>query len=336
MPKTFSIAEQSIHFLTRDHVGPTLEPVSNTFSWRGADLSGRPEAWRQPVEDWVFEEFEVAARAHHGRDLRDVDLADLRTPGLEKVLENLEQAISRGLGFTVLRGVPVGYWPAATTELFLWAVAQGLGTPGVQNPRGDLIGRVSDTGADERDPMVRNYATNREFRFHCDAADAVGLLCIRPARRGGTSKVASSVTVFNELLRLRPDLAARMFEPMLLDARNEQPEGIPPYAPVVPLAYDGEQLRTFYISDYFRSVERFDDVELDRAACELFDLYEELAGSEEIGLRFELEPGDFEVLNNHVMLHARDEFEDDPGDPGRLLLRILVSRMTNSSNGPST
>jgi alpha-ketoglutarate-dependent taurine dioxygenase len=54
------------------------------------------------------------------------------------------------------------------------------------------------------------------------------------------------------------------------------------------------------------------------------DLYEQVAADPAVGLAFKLRPGDIQILNNHVTLHARSAFEDEPGRE-RLLLRFLVS-----------
>lgn len=320
-----TVAQQSIHFLTRTHVGMPEVAVPGARAWFADDLRRQSELWLDTIPTDVLSRFEAHVDGLDDHALLSQSAEDLAVPGLDQLVNDLRRRLRDGPGFALLRGVPVDVWSPGTTRHFLWAIAQLLGIPGMQNPRGDVIGEVRDTAADDLDPLARNYMTNKEFRFHCDAADIVGLLCVRPANSGGRSKVASSVTVFNELRRIRPDLAARLFEPILLDARNEQSPGMPPYAPVVPLAYDGSTLRTFYISDYFRSVDRFPDVEIDEQTRDLLDIYEAIAGREDICLQFDLQPGDFEVLNNHTMLHAREPFVDEHPDATRLLLRVLVS-----------
>ncbi len=60
--------------------------------------------------------------------------------------------------------------------------------------------------------MARLYRSAKGIAFHCDAADVVGLLCLRAAKQGGQSRIASSVYVFDELLRTSPDLAPELFE----------------------------------------------------------------------------------------------------------------------------
>lgn len=242
-----------------------------------------------------------------------------------EAVDNWRRELLDGRGFVLLSGAPVHQWSLDRAKMFMQLLGACFGRLGLQSSRSDhLIAEVRNTGAALRDPFSRNYITDREFRFHCDAADLLGLLCVRKARSGGLNKLASSVTVYNVLQRRRPDLAKRLFAPVYLDLRNEQAPGAPAYAEVVPCAYAEGALRTFYISDYFRSVDRHGDIELPADYFELFDLYEEIADHGDISVRVDLDPGDILLINNHVMLHARTAFEDEPGAE-RLLLRFLAS-----------
>ncbi len=53
-------------------------------------------------------------------------------------------------------------------------------------------------------------------------------MCLRKARRGGLSCVANAVTIYNELVRTRPDLAESLFQPLPYDLRGEQAPGAKP------------------------------------------------------------------------------------------------------------
>ena len=85
---------------------------------------------------------------------------------------------------------------------------------------------MTDLGEDAAKPLVRLYRTAADIGWHCDLADVVGLLCLRTARRGGASRIVSSVAVYDELLRRRTDLVDRLYEPFALDTRDEQGEVI--------------------------------------------------------------------------------------------------------------
>jgi hypothetical protein len=89
----------------------------------------------------------------------------------------------------------------------------------------------------------------------------------------------------------------------------------------------GGMLRTFWHGDYFRSVERHPEAPrftpLER---ELLDRYEAIASSPDLYLDMQFERGDIQLLSNHLALHARTAYEDDP-DPARRrhLLRLWLS-----------
>lgn len=232
-------------------------------------------------------------------------------------------SLSHGRGFVLIKGLPVDDWDTRRAETFFWCFGQHLGTPGLQNPQGDLLGHVTDTGDAATDPMVRLYRTAANINYHCDGADVVGLLCLRTADRGGASRIASSVTVFNELLQSRPDLAERLCADIRMDRRNEERPGELPWAVLQPACFDGAQLRTFYHSDYFRSVVRHvGPLPPDEQA--LYDHYEEIAERTDIRFEMQFEPGDIQLLSNHTVVHARTAYEE--GARGqRHLLRLWLT-----------
>ena len=64
-----------------------------------------------------------------------------------------------------------------------------------------------------------------QLRFHTDRCDVVGLLCVRQAVEGGVSKLASSATVYNEMLKRRPDLHALLCKPIPRSRFGEEAGG---------------------------------------------------------------------------------------------------------------
>ena len=93
------------------------------------------------------------------------------------------------------------------------------------NAAGQLLGHVRDTGEKLNQPQARGYHTNERLTYHTDHSDAVALLCLKPAKSGGLSTLASAVTVHNELVRRRPDLVPLLHKPFAFDYRGEQPDG---------------------------------------------------------------------------------------------------------------
>jgi hypothetical protein len=168
--------------------------------------------------------------------------------------------------------------------------------------------------------------TTQNIPFHCDAADMVGLLCLHKAKSGGLSRIASSVSVYNELLRQRPEFAPRLFEPFMLDTRDEAEANGIRALPIAPCRHAAGVLRTFWHSEYFRTSQRHEGIRLTDAEHELLDLYDAIAASPEFHVDMELEPGDVQLLSNHTVIHARTGYEDHPEpDRKRHLLRLWIT-----------
>uniref|UniRef100_A0A7S1TN70 TauD/TfdA-like domain-containing protein n=1 Tax=Phaeomonas parva TaxID=124430 RepID=A0A7S1TN70_9STRA len=217
-----SLVAQGLHYWSRPHAGvvPTA-PITSRAAWIGAELAQQPELWRHevtPAEAAALHRAVAAAEAT-GKAMGMLSAADFPV-GAEWLarIAALRRELMHGLGFFVLRGLPVGEWSTAQQELAYWGLGLHLGLPGAQNNEGDLLGHVRDIGGDAS--TERQYKTRAEVLFHCDAADAVGLLMVQAAKDGGTSRLVSSASVFNRLLRDAPDVAPRLFRPLPMDTRG--------------------------------------------------------------------------------------------------------------------
>ena len=328
MDRYFSYGQQSGHYFNRPHERPAPGPVGGAAAWRCTDVAD-PALWRTALTAAQADELRRAVEHARstGRPLGELRAADFPLPTLAHEVARWRGEIQSGRGFQVVTGVPVREWSEANASICFWCLGLHMGRPGAQNPQGDLLGHVRDTGDDARDPFVRLYRTAANIAYHCDAADVVGLLCLHGARRGGASRIVSSVAVYDELLHRRPDLVARLYQPFLLDIRNEDSSGALRYLPIPPCRFAAGRLRTFYHSDYFRSVVRHADVPAFRDdERALLDLYEEIASQPELYLDMEFSPGDIQWLSNHTILHARTAYEDHPEpERKRHLLRLWLS-----------
>jgi hypothetical protein len=320
-----SFAEQALRYFDRPHDDVARARVGGPAAWRGDALD--PRAWTVPLDGAAVAELERAGEAVRARGigLAAMRREDFPLSSLSSTIARWRDELRHGRGFLVLRGLPVDRWSDDDASLVYWGLGLHLGRPGAQNPMGDLLGHVVDTGEDAANPFVRRYRTAGDIAYHCDLADAVGLLCLRTARRGGASRIVSSVTVYDELLRRRPDLIDRLYEPVALDRRDEGQSG-PGWVPAVPCRFGGGRLRTFYHSDYFRSAARHADAPIGPLERELFDAYEAIASEPGLYLDMQFEAGDVQLVSNHVVLHARTAYEDWP-EPARKrhLLRLWLT-----------
>lgn len=321
--------QQTRHYFNRPHSAIPQSPIEGPAAWRGRDMRGRENNWRVTLSAREIRELSTTVDKLL---LKDADMATLDKSSypllaLGESIKQWADTVNNGRGFIVVHGLPVEDWGPEKTAFAYWGIGHHLGLPGAQNPQGELLGHVKDYNEETADPMVRRYRTTGNIDFHCDAADAVGLLCMQPAKTGGQSRIVSSVAVFNEVFRRAPDLVGRLFEPFWLDRRNEERTGQPGYLPIVPCCWDNSDgLKTFYHSEYFRSAERFDDIEIDSSAKQLLDLYDEISASEEFHLDMWLQTGDMQFVSNHTTMHARTHYEDwEEPKRKRHLLRLWTS-----------
>lgn len=323
-----SVTEQSIHYLVRPQLGQPSGPVESLAAWRGAELA---EKSQQPL--WLIElgraeqdelDAALAAARRTGKPLLTLTAADFPLPTLRPRIHRWAGALHSGIGVQVLRGLDLTRWSVEDCGIVFFGLGLHLGVPGAQNRFEELLGHVRDEGLSYSDPSVRGYRTTAHLSYHCDAADVVGLFCLRTAKSGGRSRFVSSVTVWNELHARRPDLAARLFSPFELDTRGD---GGLNFFPIAPCRYANGELRTFYHADYFRTVEKHPGARrLGALEHEVLDLYDQLASDPALYFEMDFQPGDIQLLSNHTVLHARTAYVDhDEPDRKRHLLRLWLS-----------
>ena len=320
-----SVVRQSLHYLARPHSSIPRAPLGGPAAWRGDELARRSD-WRVPLSADEIDELDraIASVERSAKPLAALARADFPLPTLGAKIRAWSEELRGGLGVVVLEGLPVERWTEAQASIFFWSLGLHLGRPGAQNGRGDLLGRVRDEGRAYDDPKVRGYETRAALAFHVDFADVVGLFCLHEAKSGGESRFVSSVSVYNEILRRRPELLERLFSPTLFDARGDA--GVD-YFSVIPCRYDAGVLRTTYHGDYMRSVQKLAHAPaLDPKMRELLDVYDEVASAPGMSIGMEFRAGDVQLLSNHTVLHGRTGWVDHPEpERRRHLLRLWLS-----------
>lgn len=317
-----SFHDQMNHYFDRPHVEIPDSTFSGSAAWYGRDLQANPQQWCFHLSATDNDALWRAVQQTNGVAFEEINRQNFPIDGLQKRFAEWHQQLNTGCGVVVLKGLDIEGHTQEEIERLFWGFGHHLGLPGAQNPDQELLGHVTDYG--ENNPHVRLYRTASNIAYHCDAADSVGLLCTQPALEGGRSKLVSSVTLFNELYAAHPELVARLFEPFRLDLRDKTKPDAESWFWVTPCAYDGERLRTFYHSDYFRSIERHEQFRLNDVEQAILDFYDTKALEEGIALDMDLEKGDIQLISNHVTIHARTPYTDNP-EAKRHLLRLWLS-----------
>ncbi|MCB1719789.1 MAG: TauD/TfdA family dioxygenase, partial [Candidatus Competibacteraceae bacterium] len=165
-------------------------------AWTGAEISQQSAQWRWTLTPAELVELEQAGRrfmADYGT-LAQMTAAHFPLPGMQSKLSALRQTLIQGIGFEVIRGLPVERLGTELASTIFCGIGAHLGSTRSQNAQGHLLGHVRDQGANSQDPNIRIYQTNERQTFHTDSADVVALLCLNEARQGGDSLLVSAVT----------------------------------------------------------------------------------------------------------------------------------------------
>ncbi|MFN2424905.1 MAG: TauD/TfdA family dioxygenase [Candidatus Binatia bacterium] len=305
----------------------SLIPIVSPCAWTGAGLAGNDEwIYRLSAEEVAAALATAAAVRRFGKSREDLAAGDIDIGALAPAVEAWRQALHRGRGFTLIRGLLVDSMTPEDAAAVYWVIGLHLGTPVPQNFLGELLTDIRDTGADPNDPSTRLYKTRVEQDFHTDGADIIGLLCLKTSKSGGQSRIVSSVTVYNEVLRQRPELAPVLFENFYWHYFEPQMEA--PVHFVRPICAErGGGLNTSFIPWYIRRAQELEDVpRFTTPQRQALELMEQTANDPSLYLDMEFLPGDIQLLKNSVILHKRTAYEDwDEPARRRHLLRLWLA-----------
>ena len=303
--------------------------VNIPSAWRGEEMAAATDRWLVQLSTDEITELEQAANTFLATtsEIGEITKEKFSLPHFGAHLRTLKQTLLNGIGFEVIRGLPVANYSQQFAATIFCGIGAHLGSARSQNAKGHILGHVRDIGVDANDPNTRIYQTSERQTFHTDSSDVVGLLCIREAMEGGESLLVSTAAIYNEMISRRPDLAALMFDSIATDRRGEVPEGQKPYLQIPPLNWHAGFLTGFYQRQYIDSAQRFPDaMRLTPAHVEALNLFDALANDKRLHFGMKLQPGDMQFVYNHALLHDRTAFRDWPGPhQKRHLLRLWLS-----------
>ncbi len=303
--------------------------ITGPGAWIGAEMARHPERWLYHLTDADIADLENAAAAFAatGQDIGVISAATFPLTSFKAHIDSLIETMRSGSGVEVIRDLPLDRYDRKTAATIFCGIGAHIGSARSQNAQGHILGHVRDTGAAASDPKTRIYQTAERQTFHTDSADVVGLLCLQTAMEGGRSLLVSAETIYNRMMATRPDLCARLFDPISTDRRGEIPDGAKPFFSIPVFSWHAGKLTVCYQRQYIDSAQRFDGAfPLSPTHIEALDLFDTLANDPELHFAMDLEPGDMQFVYNHAQLHDRTGFTDWPDpDKRRHLLRLWLS-----------
>jgi alpha-ketoglutarate-dependent taurine dioxygenase len=306
--------------------------IEGPSAWRRGDVHS--EDYRVPLSAACLDEIRRVAD-----ELRTFPLPtilrhpdDFAWPLCRAAMDEVRHILKHGVRFAIVDSLPLDELSHDEATAIYWLLSSMVARPVAQKLDGTMIYDVHDTGAQALPGSgIRPDKTNIEIRFHVDNAyntsppEIVGLLCLRPAKSGGVSRVLSFHSVHNELQKRHHNLLPRFYRPFWFDRQREfHPGEAEIFSAPVFVDDRGELQGRFSLhqinSGYALRGEPVDD-EGAAALAATLDIFEE----PEISIDFDFAPGEIQFVDNRVLGHSRTEFEDYPEpDRRRHLIRLWL------------
>jgi hypothetical protein len=304
------------------------QAITEPAAWRAADLSAVQDRWLLPLSEQEISEIIAATQfvASKGLKAGEFSRDEFAVPTFAARAESIRGEVENGLGFTLIRGVPLHELDIESAKLMAWGLGTHIGTPISQNARGDLLAEVTDRGLDRGAENVRGYVTRAGGSPHCDSCDAVSLVCYHPAKSGGESLLSSTLTVFNDILAAHPEYLPILEAGFHYDLRGEGPTGdlneTTRFKNPVFSYYEGRMSCRYNAKNVLRAAVKRGEP-LDETQQRALEYVRERALAPENLFKFTMERGDWQIVSNHMLLHTRTVYEDWPEDERhRRLFRI--------------
>ena len=164
--------------------------------------------------------------------------------------------------------------------------------------------------------------------MHMDPVDVAGLLCIREAKKGGASRIVSSLTVHNEILGERPDLMEILYRGYRQRRRDHRRKGGPKltdYLCPVFANVDGDIVCN-YLPRPILLTEQEGLVAFTPDEKEALAILDRTAARDDLRIEMDFQPGDIQFVNNRHIMHGRADYEDhEELEQRRLLLRLWLT-----------
>jgi hypothetical protein len=304
------------------------EPVRDATAWTGAQLQDDP-SWRVAIGEREREAMLAGLKVLQSKGLwfHQMEAADFPLDeSLKALVARIKHDVKDGRGFLLLDGFPIKGLTIDEIRLIYWGLALQLGTCVSQDGRAALVADVWDRGQ-KKTPLTRAYGSKRESKLHVDLSDVVGLLCVRQAKGGAPTTLASSMTVYNAFLKEHPDLVPMLYEGFHWDRFSEHaPWDQPMSTTRIPVfSYAKGQLSCRYNRSWITGAFARMEKQMSNAEQVLFDFFDQVA--EENRLEIDLQPGQVYFASNYTILHGRAAYEEDTEDYGekRHLLRVWLN-----------
>ncbi|OCC24493.1 taurine dioxygenase [Croceicoccus estronivorus] len=307
-----------------------LTEIRSPAGWTGDEITHSTD-WLYQLSNAEVMELETVGTKFlmDDPDLRTVTADRYPLPVTASALVAWMHDMDRGRGFVLVRGLRSELYSDALSAAIFFLLGLHLGRPMAQNQFGDLFDHVvatSDKTMD--DPSALPSRTRDRLNFHSDSSDVVGLMCLRGAREGGASILISGVTIYNEVVRRRPDLAPLLYETWHYDWYRQDHDAPARYYSSPMVSFVDGVFSMYAGSNMIRSAQDYPEVpRMTPQQYELLDLLDEIFLEPGLPVTMDFRPGDIQWLLNYAALHSRSGYRDfEQPERKRHLLRLWLKR----------
>ena len=306
-------------------------------------ITGRAAWTRAAVDDAAYRvELSAAARQElldAAKTLRrqPVPLLALRSDSLEMpacraAMEEVRGILTEGIRFALLGRLPMEELSLDEAKALYWMLSSMLARPVAQKLDGTIVYDVHDTGQQALPGSgIRPDKTNIDLQFHNDNAYNatmpvfVGLLCVRPARAGGMSRVMSFYTAHNALRERHADVLPRLYQPFWFDRQREFHPGEPSTFSAPLFIRDGERLSARLSLHQIRGGYALRGETMDNETAAAVEAIRDVFADPSLQFDFHLQAGEMQFVANREIGHSRTEFHDHAAaEHRRLLVRLWL------------
>src|SRR3989344_6057865 len=249
---------------------------------------------------------------------------------LKNEIYSLKRKLNDGFGFFIINGICFTAFTKIEQKYIFTIISNILGELLVQNIKNEKLVEIKNEGKSMK-TGGRYHQTNEGGSYHTDSPqwkyvpDHIGLFCVNPAKKGGSSKLLSTYAIHNEFLKDKKNLLKILYGQFHFDKRGEYNKNESPtvFEPI--FEYKDGRLNFRYLRDYIDDGHKIQNQPLSDLQIAALDYLDEITKNEDLTLSYDLKESDMIFFNNHRIVHGRTSFEDyEDENLKRCLIRVWI------------
>ena len=239
------------------------------------------------------------------------------------------EKIIHGVGLFIIDGNTFSGFTKSEVSNIYEIISMILGELLEQNIKGERIIKIKDKGK-SLSTGGRYHQTSDGGSYHTDgphwiqSPDILGMLCVNPALKGGTSKFISAYTIHNEILKKGIDKLKPLYENFFFDKREKVAKDLRTISKPV-FNFVNDKLSCRFLKDYITTGHKVENVSLSISQKLSLNLIKNISEDSKNSLSYNLETNDMVFSDNHRLFHGRTAFKDlDGSSKKREFLRVWI------------